>query len=267
MIALPAMSLAPLVQTGLDALQTRVDSCADYESRVKMADAIWDKKPRRVFDPVRRTLRCMVGKSYRCVYCEDNQANQVEHMRPKTLYPEHAFDWHNYLFACDLCNPEKRDKYAVFTGAGADYISVQRPRNAPTLPPIPGESLLLDPRREDPFDFLFLDIRGGTFNFVADMRRTSREQARAEYTIEVLGLNTRQGLARFRRSEYGTYRARMGEYIRRRDAQDAPRELKLLIGALKRLPHRTVWQEVKRQQTKIPELAALFAAAPEALTW
>lgn len=266
MIRLPDLSLSDTSLQHLASQQAKVDALPDYTERVAEAKRLWDIKSRTSFAPILTKLRQMSGRLVRCSYCEDSCADEIEHIYPKTLYPDRAFVWDNYLYSCGLCNPEKRDKFAVFPGISPAWEDVQRKRGAAIVAPTGGDPVLIDPRREDPLVFLFLDIRG-TFRFFPASPKGTREYIRAEYTIDALGLNTRDVLPRCRKSEYGSYRAKLREYVHKRDAGATQRERKLLIGALKRSPHRTVWKEMQRQADRIPELAQLFETAPEALTW
>ncbi|MBX3729546.1 MAG: hypothetical protein KF858_10215 [Candidatus Sumerlaeia bacterium] len=46
------------------------------------------------------------------MYCEDSRATDIEHIRPKEHYPEVAFVWENYAYACNVCNQQyKSDRY------------------------------------------------------------------------------------------------------------------------------------------------------------
>jgi hypothetical protein len=200
------------------------------------------------------------------MYCEDSAADEVEHHRPKNLYPEHVFVWQNYLYACGPCNGPKKNQYAVFVADGS-IVDVTRGYHQPVSPPVAGEPLLLHPRVENPLDYMMLDIQGDTFLFVPAADPQSREFERAKYTIELLRLNGRDHLPVARREAYGSYRARLVEYIHRRDAGANASALNLLIDALRRLQHPTVWSEMRRQHDLIPELTHLFASAPEALNW
>lgn len=51
----------------------------------------------------------------KCAYCETDvragQHGQVEHFRPKALFPTRAYDLDNYLYSCELCNGTKSDKW------------------------------------------------------------------------------------------------------------------------------------------------------------
>ena len=46
-----------------------------------------------------------------CAYCEETDRGEVEHFRPKKLYPELVYVWLNWLFACRACNQAKLDKW------------------------------------------------------------------------------------------------------------------------------------------------------------
>ena len=47
----------------------------------------------------------------KCAFCESCMAHvsspQVEHYRPKSKYPDAAFDWENWLLSCGRCNDRK----------------------------------------------------------------------------------------------------------------------------------------------------------------
>ena len=51
----------------------------------------------------------------KCAYCETpinaKRSGQVEHFKPKALFPTLAYDWDNYFLACGGCNGPKWDKW------------------------------------------------------------------------------------------------------------------------------------------------------------
>lgn len=53
--------------------------------------------------------------SGKCAYCEgavsDVSYPHVEHIIPKSAYPELAHRWHNLTWACEVCNGNKREYY------------------------------------------------------------------------------------------------------------------------------------------------------------
>lgn len=48
-----------------------------------------------------------------CAYCEERSRGEVDHFRPKSLYPELVYSWSNWLFACRDCNQAKSGKWPV----------------------------------------------------------------------------------------------------------------------------------------------------------
>ena len=193
------------------------------------------------------------------MYCEDSVADEVEHFRPKDLYPEVVFAWMNYLYACGACNGGKSNKFVVIDETGA-FVDVTRPYRAPVVRPASGDAALIDPRRENPLNFLMLDLRE-TFEFTPIADEGTQEYERASYTIEVLGLNDRDYLVRARKTAFETYRALLLTFGREHD----PRRRGDGMCAIRNNNHPTVWWEMKRQRTMWEELAGLFAHAPELL--
>jgi len=56
------------------------------------------------------------GMSYgNCAYCESkinaSRSAQVEHFKPKSLFPTLTYDWDNYFLSCNGCNGTKLDKW------------------------------------------------------------------------------------------------------------------------------------------------------------
>ena len=53
--------------------------------------------------------------SGKCMYCESrmehNSFSHVEHIKPKSKFPELEFVWDNLGFSCEWCNTNKSDKY------------------------------------------------------------------------------------------------------------------------------------------------------------
>jgi uncharacterized protein (TIGR02646 family) len=49
----------------------------------------------------------------KCAYCECNPTEggyiEIDHFKPKSRYPEYAFDWDNLLPSCGRCNKAKSD--------------------------------------------------------------------------------------------------------------------------------------------------------------
>lgn len=54
----------------------------------------------------------------KCAYCESRITvvahGDIEHVTPKSIEPERAFEWQNLTFACQICNQNKTDKEDMF---------------------------------------------------------------------------------------------------------------------------------------------------------
>ena len=54
------------------------------------------------FKPVVGSLGVMSGIGQRCMFCSGSEAAQIEHFRPKALFPLEAMKWENFLWACGI---------------------------------------------------------------------------------------------------------------------------------------------------------------------
>lgn len=267
MILVVDKNLPEGVQSQLNNLQSGIDSLPTYEAKVAAAKAQFaSQRSTAAFRQVCSVLRAMCSGACRCCYCEDSCADEVEHIKPKSFYPEEVFVWNNYLYACGPCNSPKADKFAVFcSSTGAQVDLVRKPAD-PIVPPTLGEPVLINPRTENPLKYLFLDLLG-TFLFLPIATEGTKDYERATYTIATLRLNARDILLEAREEAYHSYRARLSEYITEKLNGVPQQKLDLRIQALKRMGHPTVWKEMQRQHKSIPELMTLFGQASEALNW
>lgn len=57
----------------------------------------------------------MMASFGKCMYCESAVSHtyywDVEHIKPKSLFPHLEFEWTNLWYVCAKCNNTKRDKY------------------------------------------------------------------------------------------------------------------------------------------------------------
>jgi uncharacterized protein (TIGR02646 family) len=268
MIRLPDTNLPEAVANQLEKWQKELD-VLDYPTQVSEAKKRFSAKNVKTnptFRSVRSSLTDMCSGNRRCCYCEDSVADEVEHVRPKNLFPEQTFVWKNYLYACGPCNGPKSNDYAVYDGVTVPYHEFKRKKDDPIVPPPLGDEVLIDPRKEDPFAFIELDI-WETFRFMEKEEEENRDWHRANYTIDLLRLNEREYLVNGRRSAFNAYRSLLKEYISDRDADSPQDHLDGLIENIKISNHPTVWKEMQRFHDKHPVLKPLFEAAPEALTW
>ena len=269
MIQLPNLPLPKPAGDQLKAYQAEVNAARSFPARVTAAKTLFEKRnttKNATFRVVRTTLDLTCSGARRCCYCEDSVADEVEHIKPKDWYPESVFVWENYLYACGPCNGPKKNKFSIFHQQNRNVIHLSRTKDDPIRKPPAGEPLLIDPRAEDPLDFLELDL-SGTFYFLPCRGLGDRETQRAEYTIELLKLNSRDVLTRARRNAFGTYFARLEQYTVHKDAGKPQKDLSILIDDLQQVPHRTVWLEMKRQRQNYQKFNKLFNQSVEALLW
>jgi uncharacterized protein (TIGR02646 family) len=182
--------LDPKTAGRLNDHQQDVDAETTYAARVARAEDLYKqvgRSDRPPFREVHAVLRRMCSGNARCMYCEDAPADEVEHVWPKSLYPERTFRWENLLYACGSCNRPKSNRFRLFAPPGslAEHEAA-RIRGTVAASPPPGDPLLLDPRREDPLEFLKLDL-SGTFYFHPRAPEGTREHRRAAYTVDLLG--------------------------------------------------------------------------------
>ena len=251
---------------GLDGYQAEVFAAGAYSDQLWAGKVLFKKyntQSNPVFSVVRGKLNEMCSGAQRCNYCEDSAGDEVEHIKPKSLYPERVFVWDNYLLSCGQCNRNKSSRFSVIR-QGRFVDVTHRPgsarRKSPTGPPV-----IINPRTEDPLAFFQLEIEN-TFVFLPRNDVSEIAKKRASYTIQVLRLN-RDVLLEARREAYSAYRARLSEYraIRNRDVTQS--HLDILKDAIRTTAHPTVWREMQRQQSSIAELQELFSDVPEALFW
>lgn len=137
------------------------------------------------FSPVVSALRAMAGPGERCMWCSGSEASEVEHFRPKSTFPKLALTWKNLLWACGICNRSKDDRF-------------------------PSDGHLLDPTKEDAWDFFFIDEFG---NLTARWRSDRDDyDPRALATIDTLGLD-REPLQRTRQYRLRDLRKRVEDSL------------------------------------------------------
>lgn len=134
----------------------------------------------------------------KCAYCErrlGHEGEPVEHFRPKGRVDSRdvqgnaggywwlAWTWENLLVSCVTCNS------AGCKGNRFDLVDDSERLAARASPPGREVSMLLDPTREDPLDFIqFFLENDGVWRPRPRAGIGEQEVRRANYTIEVLGL-------------------------------------------------------------------------------
>jgi uncharacterized protein (TIGR02646 family) len=269
MIRLHDVDLPDNVNRQLRVWQRDVSAVKNYERRIEKAQTDWKKKNKKnnpTFAVVRAKLAEMCAGPQRCGYCEDSAADEVDHIRPKSFYPDIVFDWENFLYSCGICNKRKLAKTAVVDRSKREIERLERTTGEPPARPPKGPSAFINPRQEDPTRFLYLDL-SATFAIVPREGLSRLDRQRAEYTLELLGFEKRAYLRDARQSAYEAFEALLKNYIAAKEKRKNVDRADEVKNKIRKRPHPYVWFEMKRQHDKIPALAKLFGDAPEALAW
>ena len=267
----------------LQAAQLKIDSEVSFRDKTEKAKSLWKNKNREEFDRIREHLNTISVSEGLCNYCENNEAIDIEHIWPKSFFPGKCFLWENYLLACKKCNTHhKLDRFAIFIN-GNVYVLPRKTE------PANFDSVMIDPRSENPLDYLTLDIKEKTLLFVpSSVDTSSREYKRAQYTIDLLDLN-RERLAKARLKKAKWYLNQLKKYNRIKqstnisDIKNEFSELDMIEGEnlndikqnslniikieITSSSHITVWEELKRQKDHLKNTKIEFSLSLEAMNW
>ena len=235
--------------------QTRVNAEPDHAARHQTARRLFGDKRGRAFEEIRARLAAISPPGSACFYCERDRYRDIDHVRPIRHFPEACFDWQNHVYACSICNQDaKRDQYAVIDASG-ELIAFDRSATPEAQPA--GIPALIDIRREDPLDFLGLDLETGLF---VALGADDTARRRGRYTFDLFNLDG-DVLSRDRRHarrHFIAYLTRHADARRKGDAAAAERAL----NEIRELPHPTVLAEIRRQAPANPRLAPLLENLP-----
>ena len=241
--------------------QAIIDGKGTYEEKVLTAKEMWGAKNKNHFITLRTLLEQSSIGSRRCHYCEDSAADEVEHIWPKKFYPEKAFVWTNYLFACGPCNgSNKNDQFAVFDPL-SEVLHISRGDRDPVVPPAVGAPVLLNPHVDDPMAYMELDLATGLFVPIGNKNEIGYK--RAHYTIRVLGLNKRDYLSHARRNAYGSYIDSIKVYVKMKQEHASSADLAAKRSEIIERHHPSVWLEIKRLAVDRIQHHEMFDQAPE----
>ncbi|GAA2749159.1 hypothetical protein GCM10009869_03760 [Amnibacterium kyonggiense] len=132
-------------------------------------DDLWNAfRKLKSYGRLSESLAKPLGARKRCAYCSDSRAADVEHFRPKSMYPTYAFTFENMLLICTECNRRKWTKF---------------PLDARGVPK------LINPYFDDPWDvFRFMPLTGYLDSRIIGFEDGAPvRDSRGEATLDVLG--------------------------------------------------------------------------------
>ena len=284
------MSPQPGSVQRLAELQTRVNNRATFSEQTAEAKKLWKSKRnskvgRTAFDDIKTVLESMAVSVIVCNYCEQAQANDIEHIAPKGFFPNLAFVWENYILSCKQCNTGyKSDKCFVLneTATPIEMKRGQMPRFQ--------EMAFINIRTEDPNAFRMLNMR--TFKFHIFDNLSPRDRVKANITLEILELNRRDTLIKARREAARYYYSRAEKIVAIQRAASVPEIKRILtpydlpiepnadllrvkndlLAGFKRdirtHQHPSVWYAIKKVESKVDQKGIrLFDALSEMRGW
>jgi uncharacterized protein (TIGR02646 family) len=164
-----------------------------------------DAQPRDIFSPnnhwdnrrrsntvlgVEAALKQMAGPRELCMYCVNNESKDIEHFWPKSDYRERMYVWENLLLCCSICGGKKGRQFPLDNG----------------------QPLLIDPTKENPWDYLDFEPRTG--NIMARIDPDSEdEMPKGRETVRIFELNMRQALANSYKKTFARLRTLVEELL------------------------------------------------------
>jgi uncharacterized protein (TIGR02646 family) len=289
MIQLASNDLDKDVQQELDNLQRKVDNEITFAKKVQKAQSLWNSKGgvkgKAAFEKITTQLYQLCVYEGICNYCEQSEANDIEHIYPKSFFPDKTFQWENYLLACKQCNSGyKLDKCHVLD-ADNELIVVDRGTE-----PLSKIGAFINPRVENPNGLMILNLM--TFKFDTLPRLSKGDINKVKSTLEILELNKRDTLIEARKSAGRHYYEMLERLVRilgaltKEELQDSltpyddrfdfSQPLESLKEEIKisykkyigRYQHPSVWYSIKMIESKTNlRWRKIFDAIPDALTW
>ena len=285
--------------------QATVNLKTNFSKKSNKAASLWTNKKgtsakKSAFDEIEKKLKKAILPNGYCHYCEHNEASEIEHICPKSYFPEQTFVWENYLFICGECNRTKLAHFRIFNATGSNNIQeLPNPvKGSPAFQPPTTDICFIQSRLENPMEYLLLDLKTGIFIELPILEEATsvpekRHRAKAEQTRKILDLN-REILRKSRQNVATHYKVQL-EYAAKIANSNSTPQLKnklpdyfqecltkidfparksaclnLVKSNVQKHPYGnpTVWEEIKRQYFLYPDdLAAWFAACPDALNW
>ena len=289
MIQLASRKLSKDIEDVLNDLQKKVDHETLFNEKVLIAQQLWNSKGgatgKKAFRAIVDELQKMCVFHGVCNYCEQSEASDIEHIHPKSFFPEFTFRWENYILACKQCNTGyKLDKCFVIDNHD-ESILINR-----GIEPSFKLHALINPRVEDPNQFMIILPYSFKFELLPGLSKKDANRVRA--TLQILALNERDVLIEARKSAAKYYYHRM-KLLQDILATTSKEQIDILLSPYDDLlddslslfelkdylrnsfkeeittyQHPSVWYSIKKIDSNTePKWQLIFAAIPEALSW
>ena len=218
MIQLTFEDLTADSTTHLALVQEEINNQANFKEKVVRANLKWKAKQstimaKAVFAEIKNKLVEMCSGTEICVYCEHNEATDIEHIFPKRLYPDKCFSWNNYVLACGKCNTHfKKEIFRIFNPDESETMQDITPKRNKYTEPENEDAVFINQRVDDPMNYLEIDFLGKTFYYFERQEAGTRDYEKAKFTKDLLGLNRREDLVQHRKTAYKFYKGELQRY-------------------------------------------------------
>ncbi len=288
MIRISERALPNDIAAKLSDLQLQVNNQPGFKQKVAKAKQLWETKGgvagKQAFEQVRQHLLEMCVYVGVCNYCEHNEAGDIEHIHPKSFFPEQAFEWNNYLLACKQCNTGYKLDRCIVLNDQDEQIEVSRGQQ-------PGSNRLamINPRQDDPAEYMMLNLLDYKFQPLPFIEKSKTEKVNG--TLQILQLNERDTLIAGRKStaqHLFDVLERLSRMLNATTLQELQQALSLnlsinealtldenkaqlklaLRSYIQRYQHPSVWHAIKIVEAKYNQRwKQLFQQIPEAIDW
>lgn len=181
---------------------------------------------------VRGVLYAMHGRA--CAYCQKDISSlrgDVDHFRPKSIYPWLKYDFNNLFLSCRTCNCAYKLSKFPLSGGAKHLDSFEHAANLHKEP-----RLLLNPADDDVEKWISFDVRGIPCWAISVVSDSKVAAARVDATIAFFGLNANPRLVRERDEALGDALAKIAEIRDAKERHQPVSEQSIL--ALRRLASR-----------------------------
>lgn len=290
MIQLATSKLTDETNAELRRLQNEIDAKVGFASKAAKAKSLWKSSTsnNNAFTEIKEKLISISISVEICNYCELSENNDIEHVYPKSFFPDKTFVWENYLRVCKQCNTgQKLDSFYVLD---AEHEPQKLERG---IEPPYNDVAFINPRIEDPSRFMVLNLQAFVFDVLPIPILTKKEKKKAEKTLEILELNTRPALIASRENSYEFYYLKLEKLVNILNANSVEEILEITTPVESNLfnpkdsienvkktltegcrkmvvthQHPSIWFAIKTVGYKTDnKWTKLFNAFPDALNW
>lgn len=232
----------------LNKWQSAIDAETSREAKITASEKFLRKNipGNRTFREVRLSLGNACPGNSLCVYCESSGFERIDHVLPRSRFPEATFCFENYIPCCALCNEIKSSRCVHLScGLAAEC------GEAEVLAMGAGfRSAFPDPWLIDIYQLVGVDIVD-TFVLYPRTSLGHDDVVMANCFIDLLSFDKRDILARRRRASYQRYLSLVADYLQSPDLDRKRRVVSAIVGS----DHRLVWHEMKMRASSLPALA------------